>query len=442
MSIESTVNDAKAIFRAAVRSVQADRLLADLDPDSWGPASIDACDHIFLLGMGKAALALAGVAEKRLREHTDRTVDRGAVVVPHGYRETLPDAVPAPQTTDVLTGGHPEPTVRSVRAGETLLRLAHQASGNDLVLVLVSGGGTALTSVPAGDVAIEDVADTSRRLLRAGVPIQDVNAVRKHLTAVGGGQLARAAQPAGVGALVVSDVVGNDLSSIASGPTVPDPSTFADAVRILYRAGLWHDVPEPIRDHLADGANGRYPETPSDPTDFEGVRTQLLGSNRTALEGAQEAAERLGYRVEVADEPIEGEAADVGRACARTIREAETGRPTVWLWGGETTVRVTGSGNGGRNQEVALAASQVLAQAPTDAPLVLLSGGTDGIDGPTDAAGAWATPETVDRGRDAGLDAGDHLDRNDSYAFFDAIDTLLHTGPTHTNVMDVVVGVR
>jgi hydroxypyruvate reductase len=254
--------------------------------------------------------------------------------------------------------------------------------------------------------------------------------------------LAGAAHPADVAALVVSDVVGNDLSSIASGPTVPDPSTFADAVRILYRSGPWHDVAEPVRRYLADGADGWQPETPSDPADFERVRTQLIGSNRTALDGAREAAERLGYRVNVVEEPVEGEAADAGSACARTIREAEPDRPTVWLWGGEPTVTVTGSGTGGRNQEVALGAAQDLADAAEDVPLVVLSGGTDGIDGPTDAAGAWATPETVHRGRDAGLDAQDHLDRNDSYAFFNALDELLRPGPTHTNVMDVIVGVR
>ena len=441
MSLPSTVSDARTIFRAAVRRVQPDRLLDDREPDAWTQQSIGAYNRVVLAGMGKAALGLAGVAEAKLRD-AGRPVDCGTVVVPEGYRDTLPDGLPAPQVADVLVGGHPEPTLRSVRAGEALLQEAEDAGEDDLVVVLVSGGGTALTAAPAGEIPVEDVADTSRHLLRAGVPIQQVNVVRKHLTRVGGGQLARAAHPADVAALVVSDVVGDDLSSIASGPTVPDPSTFTDAVRILYRSGLWHEMAEPVRRYLADGADGRQPETPSDSADFERVQTHLIGSNRMALEGAQEAAERLGYRVEVADEPVEGEAADAGRACARTIRTAEPDRPTVWLWGGETTVTVTGSGTGGRNQEVALGAAQDLADAPEDAPLVVLSGGTDGIDGPTDAAGAWATPETVHRGREAGLDARDHLDRNDSYAFFDALDQLLQPGPTHTNVMDVIVGVR
>jgi hydroxypyruvate reductase len=421
--------------------VQPDRLLDDREPDAWAQQPLDAYNRVVLVGMGKAALGLAGVAEARLRD-AGRPVDRGTVVVPEGYRDTLPDGLPAPQVADVLVGGHPEPTLRSVRAGEALLEEVDGAGEDDLVIALVSGGGTALTAAPAGEIPVEDVADTSRHLLRAGVPIQQVNVVRKHLTRVGGGQLARAGHPADVAALVVSDVVGDDLSSIASGPTVPDPSTFTDAVRILYRSGLWHDVAEPVRRYLADGADGRQPETPSDPADFERVRTQLIGSNRTALDGAREAAERLGYRVNVVEEPVEGEAADAGRACARTIRKAEPDRPTVWLWGGEPTVTVTGSGTGGRNQEVALGAAQDLADAAEDVPLVVLSGGTDGIDGPTDAAGAWATPETVRRGRDAGLDAHDHLDRNDSYAFFNALDQLLRPGPTHTNVMDVIVGVR
>jgi hydroxypyruvate reductase len=441
MSLPSIVSDARTIFRAAVRRVQPDRLLDDREPDAWAQQPLDAYNRVVLVGMGKAALGLAGVAEARLRD-AGRPVDRGTVVVPEGYRDTLPDGLPAPQVADVLVGGHPEPTLRSVRAGEALLEEAEDAGEDDLVIALVSGGGTALTAAPAGEIPVEDVADTSRHLLRAGIPIQQVNVVRKHLTRVGGGQLAGAAHPADVSALVVSDVVGNDLSSIASGPTVPDPSTFTDAVRILYRSGLWHDVAEPVRRYLSDGADGRQPETPSDPADFERVRTQLIGSNRTALNGAREAAERLGYRVNVSEEPIEGEAADAGSACARTIREAEPDRPTVWLWGGEPTVTVTGSGTGGRNQEVALGAAQDLADAPDDASLVVLSGGTDGIDGPTDAAGAWATPETVHRGREAGLDAQDYLDRNDSYAFFNALDQLLRPGPTHTNVMDVIVGVR
>ena len=452
MPLDPAVDDAQTIFQAAVRSVQADQLLDAETVRSAAPAPLSTYDRIQVVGMGKAAMGMAGAVEAilgrdragghRLDDPQVAPVTEGTVVVPSGYPGTFPDEAPAPQAVRVLEGDHPHPTLRSVRAGRALHRHAEEAGDGDLMIVLVSGGGTSLAAVPVEDVEVEDVADTSRRLLRAGVPIEKVNAVRKHLTRVGGGQLAGAAHPADVAALVVSDVVGDDLSSIGSGPTVPDPSTFTDAVRILYRAGLWHDVAEPVRRYLADGADGRQPETPSDPTDVERVRTQLIGSNRTALDGAREAAERLGYRVNVAEEPVEGEAADAGRACARTIREAEPDRPTVWLWGGETTVTVTGSGTGGRNQEVALGAAQDLADAPEDAPLVVLSGGTDGIDGPTDAAGAWATPETVRRGREAGLDAWDHLDRNDSYAFFDALDQLLRPGPTHTNVMDVIVGVR
>ena len=429
--------DAQAIFHAAVRRVQADNLLAATDPDGWGPRSVEDYDRIAVVGMGKAAMAMAGGIETQVKAHAPA----GHVIVPSGYPDTLPDCLPAPTQIEVGEGGHPEPTAKSVRAGRQLLQIAEGAGANDLVLVLVSGGGTALATVPAGSLSVEAVAHTSRRLLRSGVPIQEVNVVRKHLTAVGGGQLAQVARPADVAGLVVSDVVGNDLSSIASGPTVPDPSTYADAVRILYRRDLWGGVDAEIREHLAAGANGRRPETPSEDADFDGVRTHLIGSNRTALQAARAKAEELGYAVQRVEGEIEGEAREVGRAQARRLRDASAETPTVWLWGGETTVHVQGDGKGGRNQEVALGAAQVFGEVDPGRSLVLLSGGTDGVDGPTDAAGAWATPSTVRRGQEAGMEAGDHLRRNDAYPFFEAVGHLLRTGPTHTNVMDVQVGI-
>jgi hydroxypyruvate reductase len=433
--VSSFPTDARAIFNAAVRRVQADRLLDADRIKTIVPNDLDRYDRVVVVGMGKAAMAMAGVVE----DHLGDRIDGGTVIVPEGYSGTLPQRLPAPQRVDVATGGHPVPTNRGVRAAQRLRAHAEEAGPDDLLLVLISGGGTALSTLPAEDLHLDDLRHTFRLLLRSGAGIQDVNVVRKHLTQLGGGQLAEAADPAHVVALVVSDVVGDDLSTIASGPTVPDPSTFADAMRVLYRRGLWHDVATPIREHLSAGANGRRPETPSDDAPcFATARTALVGSNSVALQAAQEAAVECGYDARIVDATVEGEARDVGRRHVQTMREAAVSTPTCWLWGGETTVTVTGEGRGGRNQEVALGAALELDGDSHDT--VFLSAGTDGIDGPTDAAGAWATPATVAQAREQGLDPQVHLDRNDAYSFFDALDQLLRPGPTHTNVMDVHVG--
>ena len=438
---DALVADARAIFDAGVRNVQADRLLPDADALAPALAPPASDGRLVVLGLGKAAMAMAGVLESRLRDGARERLGESVAVVPEGYPSTLPDRLPAPEQIEVQTAGHPVPTAASQRAGQRLLQVAGQAGAGDRVLVLISGGGTALTTCPAEGLALEDVQDTFRRLLRSGTDVEAANVVRKHLTQVGGGQLARAAAPAAGTAWVVSDVIGDPLSAIASGPTVPDPSTYADAMRVLYRQGLWHDVAESIRAHLAAGAEGKRPETPGARTPcFKRVTTTLVGTNRTALEAARAAAERRGYDVQVVTHAADGEAREVGRAHGRKLRASKTDAPTCWLWGGETTVTVTGDGTGGRNQEVALGAAQTLAEDGTSA--VLLSGGTDGIDGPTDAAGAWATPQTLERAQNQGLDADDHLARNDSYAFFDAVNQLLRTGPTHTNVMDLHVGLR
>ena len=426
--------DACALFEAAVRRVQADRLLSR-DPAEWTEQSLEAFGEIRVAGMGKAAMAMAGVLEDR---HPD-AVDDGVVVVPAGYVASYPGRLPEPTTVRVVEGGHPLPTDGSVRAGRRLLEQAAAVGDDDLLIALVSGGGTALSTLPVDEVDLADLKTVYHHLLTAGVPIGPANAVRKHLTQVGGGQLARAAAPATVSGLAVSDVVGDDMSVIASGPTVPDPSTYEEALQVLYRHGLWHDVPAPVRDHLTAGARGRRTETPgSDDPCFDSARTGLVGRNATALAAARAEAEVRGYRVRVLATDVEGEARTVGRGHVEEMLAAPVEEPTCWLWGGEPTVTVEGDGTGGRNQEVALGAALALEGASRDA--VLLSGGTDGIDGPTDAAGAWATPTTADRARTAGCDPQAHLDDNDAYPLFEALGQLIRTGPTHTNVMDVHVG--
>jgi hydroxypyruvate reductase len=432
---DALVEDVRDIFDAAVRRVQADRLLDATTPAEWAPRPLSEYEEVRLAGLGKAAMAMAGVLEAEL----DGRIAEGVAVVPESYPDQYPASLPAPARILVQEGGHPLPTEASVRAGRRLREHAQALGPDDLLLVAVSGGGTALSSLPVPSVDVADLRTTYHRLLTAGVPIEPANVVRKHLTQVGGGQLAQAAHPAHVGALVVSDVVGDDLATIASGPTAPDPSTYQDAMRVLYRHDLWHEVPESVREHLAAGARDRHPETPGPEAPcFETTRTRLLGTNDTALAAARAAAEDLGYTVRAVTPGVEGEARRVGQSQAETLLDADLDEPTCWLWGGETTVTVTGDGTGGRNQEVALGAALALEEGRQST--VLLSGGTDGIDGPTDAAGAWATPDTVATAQRAGCDPRDHLHRNDAYPLFDALGQLLRPGPTHTNVMDVQVG--
>jgi hydroxypyruvate reductase len=426
-------SDARAIFGAAVAGVQPATLLRDVQVEDWLDRPLAAYRRIVLVGAGKAAMATAGALEAGL----GATLDAGLVVVPHGYHATFPAACPAPRQVEVVEAGHPVPDEAGVRAAQRVLDLATTLGADDLLLVALSGGGSALWPAFAEGITLEDAQRTFRLLLHSGADIHAVNTVRRHISRIGGGGLARAAAPAHVLTLAISDVPaeagqagGNDLATIASGPTVPDPTTFADALAVLRRSGSL--VPKRVVDHLRRGAEVEGAE---EATSLPNVRTVLIGSNRDALDAARAEAMQRGYAVRLHPESVTGEAREVGRRLAREALEAEVEGPTCLLWGGETTVTVTGDGRGGRNQEVALAAALALDGADRD--IVLLSGGTDGIDGPTDAAGAWATPRTAARARALGLDPAAHLGRNNAYPLFDTLGQLLRPGPTHTNVMDV-----
>ena len=417
--------DARALFDAAVAGVRPDRLLDGLDFDALTDRPLADFRRVVLVGAGKAAMAMAGALESRLGER----IERGLVVVPHGYRATFPKGAPAPQRVEIVEAGHPVPDEAGVQAAERTLDLVASLGPDDLLLTAISGGGSSLWPAFADGISLEDAQRAFRLLLTSGADIHAVNTVRRQLSRIGGGKLANAAAPASVLALVLSDVAGDDLAAIASGPTVPDPTTPADALAVLGRFDLEHEVPASVRAHLRRSREA-IPESA-----FERVRTVLVGSNRDALAAARAEAERRGYAVHLHSEPVTGEAREVGRRLAREALALDPDRPACLLWGGETTVAVTGEGRGGRNQELALGAALALDGADRD--LVFLSGGTDGIDGPTDAAGAWATPQTVAEARTLGLDPEDHLGRNDAYPLFDALGRLLKTGPTHTNAMDV-----
>jgi glycerate 2-kinase len=344
-----------------------------------------------------------------------------------------------PDGFELIVGGHPIPTVESERGGRRALEIAGGLQADERLLVLVSGGASALMAVPADGITLEDKRATTDRLLRAGADIHALNTVRKHLSSIKGGWLAARAGGS-CDALVISDVVGDDPSFIASGPTVADASRFEDALDVLRRFGGEGAYPPAVVARLRNGGTAAVPETPK-PGDarLAQTRTTVIGSRRDAMTGAAAGAAALGYHVLRLDDAVVGEARTTAVAHLRATlaRAAGLGRPTCIVSSGETTVHVTGRGRGGRNQEFALAAADLLAQEGGAA--VVASVGTDGIDGPTDAAGAIADSTTIGRAGAAGLIPGHYLSDNNAYAFFEALGDLIHTGPTGTNVGDLQV---
>ena len=417
------------IFRAAL--LAADPYRAVLDHLSFdgrvlrlGRKRYDlaAFDRIQVIGAGKAGAAMAHAIEKLL----GRRISGGLVNVPDGVAARL-------RRIQLHPCGHPIPDERGAEGARRILEIARSAGPRDLLIALISGGASAMLPAPAPPLTLEGKRALTRQLLTSGATIHELNTVRKHLSLIKGGQFAQAAFPATVIALLLSDVVGDDPGVIGSGPAVPDSSTVADAVRVLDKYGV--SVP---------GGNqcGALHETPKpgDPV-FARSRHLIVGSNKQAVAAAEACARGLGYRTMVLSTTIEGEAREIARMHAAIAREILTSnrpvrRPACLLSGGETTVTVRGRGLGGRNQEFVLAAILALEGA---GPATILSAGTDGIDGPTDAAGAIADSSTLARAAALGLDPRRFLDDNDSYHFFEPLDALLKTGPTGTNVADVRV---
>ncbi len=399
--------------------------------------NLDQFEHIYLLGFGKAAVAMGLAAVEAL----GRWLTAGALVTKHGHAagaEALPGAVA------VFEAGHPVPDAAGVQAARRIAALAQQATTRDLVLCLISGGGSALLTLPADGLDLADLQAATGELLRCGATIDEINTLRKHLELLKGGQLARLASPAAVASLVLSDVVGSPLDVIASGPTVPDRSSWADAWEIVQRYGLAKALPAAVVQRLAAGLDGHLPDTPKagDPA-FAASLTVVVADNALAAQAAQAAARAGGFDSVVLSTYVEGEAREVAKLAVALGREAAVhGRPAAppacLLLGGETTVTLRGEGRGGRNQELALAAALTLARIPEGERIVLASLATDGSDGPTDSAGGLVDGGTVARGRAAGLDAAAHLAGNDAYPFLAATGDLLHTGPTQTNVNDLI----
>lgn len=432
-------DDLDGIVRAALSAVEpaglVRRALEDgsLAVPPSPPPTGDPGDLV-LLAVGKAA---PGMVRGALAVLGPR-VRRGVVLAPRGTADEM-DAGPSLR---VFRGGHPLPDAAGVRGARALLEEAATVRPGETILLLLSGGGSALLTLPPDGVPLDDVRTVTRLLLEEGADIRALNTVRKHLDRLKGGGLARAAAGAPIRAAVVSDVVGDPLDVIASGPVSHDPTTFADALRIVEGLGAATAVPPAVRRHLEAGASGEREETPgaADPC-FDDVRTVVVGRAADAVAGARAEARHRGYRIRVLGTDVTGEARDVGARLGRLARRIRDGSgkpapPTCILAAGETTVTVTGTGRGGRNQEVALGAARAVDGA--EATLVA-SVGTDGIDGPTDAAGALATGSTLDRARRAGLDVDAALERNDAYPFFRELGDLIVTGPTGTNVMDLQV---
>ncbi|MGZ8471473.1 MAG: glycerate kinase type-2 family protein [Gemmatirosa sp.] len=450
--MSALIEDARRIHAAAVAGampgVLLPRLLAHVGTDALAPRTLASYRRVRIVGAGKAALAMAGAIEPVLDAAGVRAVD-GEVVVPDGYAARIPAGVRAPTRIAVREAAHPLPDAPGAAAARAALARAEACGPQDLLLVLLSGGASALWAAPAPGLPPDDVRAVVERLQRAGADNAALNTVRRQLSLLGGGRLA-AATRADVATLVLSDVVGDDPGVVGSGPTVRDRTTPADAVRVLRAHDAWESASAAVRARLQRASP---PVAPS-----SGTRTlHLLGGVGDALAAARVAAASMGYDVTVCGAALRGEARDAGRtvarrAIARAVAGAAAGaRPGCLLWGGETTVTVRGAGRGGRNQELALAAALVLDDAVRatilrdDAAIVVLSAGTDGIDGPTDAAGGWATPRTVAHAESLGRDATAALLANDAYGLLDAPDArdpaggLLRTGPTHTNVMDVQI---
>ncbi|MGA7144063.1 MAG: glycerate kinase [Desulfobacterales bacterium] len=385
--------------------------------------------HVFVVGAGKAGAPMAAAIEDLI----GKKVTEGIVTVKYGHGADL-------SRIKLIEAAHPLPDENGRYGAAAIYNLAEQAGKDDLVLCLISGGGSALMPSPCDGLTLKDKQDTVKALLSCGASIHEINTIRKHISKIKGGQLARAAYPATLVTLILSDVVGDDLDIIASGPTVPDKSSFADCLNIFRRRNLLGSIPKRILKHIELGISGLIPETPqsADPA-FSKTHNLIIASNIESLFAAKEKAEALGYHAILLSSMIEGETRYVAQVHAAIAKEIiKTGnplsRPACILSGGETTVSISGDGLGGRNQEFALSASIDISGNKN---IVILSGGTDGTDGPTDAAGAFSDTYTVKRAEKMNLDPYHFLLNNDAYHFFQKLGDLFITGPTQTNVMDL-----
>lgn len=434
------------IFTAGIRAVAPDSALkrhVRLERSAQGRVlhvaekvfPLDTLDghsrRLIVLGAGKGAAPMAMALEALLGDD----IYAGHVIVKYDH------ALPLTRIR-LSEAAHPVPDAAGERAALQLLDLARSAQADDIVICLFTGGASALTPAPCPGISLADMQATTALLLGCGATIHELNAVRKHISCFSGGQLARAAQAATVISLIVSDVIGDDLDVIASGPTAADASTYADCLEIIHIYALAEALPDAVLSHIQDGCRGLHPESPkADDPLWDNVHNCLVATLPQALQAAADKAAAWGFVPHILGHEMCGEARDSATALIHRARQyaqecTPASRPLCLLAGGESTVTLRGTGLGGRNQEMALAASLALRDVPN---ICALFAGTDGTDGPTDAAGGYACGETLDLAAAQGLDAQHFLDNNDSYPFLTRCDRLLKTGPTRTNVMDMAI---
>lgn len=434
-SIARLRSDAAGIFSASVRAVDAANAVArqlrlraapsvEIAGRSYPLAKFR---RVLILGAGKAAVPMARAVESLLGDR----VSGGVVVTQYGQAQPL-------RWVRVVEAAHPIPDLAGLAGARQIAAMVQQATADDLIFFLLSGGASALMPYPIEGLSLADKQALTQSLLRCGATIRETNTLRRHLSQIKGGKLAQMAYPAQLVALILSDVIGDRLEDIGSGPTAPDPSRFADCWEILRKYQLDESLTAAVRTALDRGRRGEIADTvKADDRAFTKVDNFIIASNRLATAAAKFYAEGLGYRCEILSNEIAGESREVAKRHAATLKKVLTEpprQPICFISGGETTVTVRGDGKGGRNQEFALAAAIEIAGI---SGAVVLSAGTDGIDGPTDAAGAIVDGATLSRGASLGCDAAEFLTRNDAYTYLHATGDLLITGPTHTNVMDI-----
>ena len=390
-------------------------------------------EEILVLGAGKASVGMY----QALRPLIENKLAGGVLIVPRGEEKKVYGG-----KVQFIGAGHPIPDEDGEKGARRILQMARSASANSLVICLISGGGSALMPSPVEGLTLKDKAYVTNLLLKSGANIEEVNTVRKHLSGIKGGRLAEACGAATVVTLILSDVVGDPVHSIASGPTAPDPTSFKEALAVLERSGIWSSAPASVRKRLLAGAAGKVKETPKPGSGvFRRVTNLMIGSNLDACLAARESLRKLEFDVLLLTTHLEGEARHIGTVLGSLAQSADRyglplKRRAAVVVGGETTVTVCGHGSGGRNQELVLSASMKMASLRG---VAMASVGTDGIDGPTDAAGAVVDGKTVSRSKVIGLSVEDYLSENDSYHFFERLGDLVFTGPTGTNVQDISV---
>ena len=434
------LESAKTIFKAAISAGNPEKCVNEnlkikrnklLVTGSKKYIDLSLIKSVIVVGAGKATANMAKAIEN-IFLNVNLPLS-GIISVKYGYSTPL-------ERIRIIEAGHPFPDNEGKKAAEMIVKLLKNAGKDDLVISLISGGGSALLPSPSKGISMRDKIKTTELLLQCGADIEEINVIRKHISQIKGGRLAQYAFPAKVINFLLSDVLGDRMDIIASGPFVPDTSTFEQAQEILKKYNIDNKIPESVMKYIEEGSTGRKEETPKkDNPVFQQVITRIIGSNKNILYTAKASSERLGFSTLLLSSVIKGEARELGTFLASIAIEIKKNKhpippPACIIAGGETTVKVKGTGIGGRNQECALSAAKSISEIEN---ILVFCAGTDGTDGPTDAAGAYCTGKTVKTGIQTGLDIDTFLAQNDSYNYFKKTDGLIITGPTKTNLMDI-----